>query len=155
MKVYEEIYNIVAENYHDAGMNFEYRKATFLQDVNSHPQKIDVSRYISLSNELFFQAIFVAAFKRLPESEEAKRWKDQLELSKESFQKKFLEYVAGSSVVAINHILLVNNPYFEQKKGLRYRMVGVLYGLTDKSSLREFGKTLPAPIQKIIRKVFI
>lgn len=155
MKVYEEIYNIVAENYHDAGMSFAYRKTTFLQDVNSHPQKIDVSQYVTLPNELFFQAIFVAAFKRLPEAEEAKRWKTQLELPKECFQRKFLKYIARSSVVAINHILLVNNPYFEQKRGLRYRFMGILYGLTDKSSLREFGKMLPAPIQKIIRKVFL
>lgn len=155
MKVYEEIYDVVAENYHSAGMRFEYRKTTFLQDVNSHPQRIDVSQYLFLPNELFFQAIFVAAFKRLPEIKEAKRWEEQLELPKECFQRKFLKYVAQSSVVAINHILLVNNPYFEQKRGMRYQIMGILYGLTDKASLREFGKKLPAPIQKFIRKVFL
>lgn len=155
MKVYEEIYDVVAENYHAAGMSFEYRKTTFLRDVNSHPQKIDVSQYLSLPNELFFQAIFVAAFKRLPEIKESKRWKEQFELPKECFQRKFLKYIAQSSVVAINHILLVNNPYFEQKRGLRYQIMGILYGLTDKSSLREFGKKLPSPIQKLIRKVFL
>ena len=61
----------------------------------------------------------------------------------------------NSSVVAINKIEFVNNPYFEQKKGLKYKVMGLLYGLTDKSFLREFGKKLPQPIQKVIRKVFL
>ena len=69
--------------------------------------------------------------------------------------KKVLVFVANASVVAINHIRLVNNPYFAQRRGIRYRMMGMLYGLTDKSSLRELGKKLPQPIQRVIRKVFL
>ena len=34
-------------------------------------------------------------------------------------------------------------------------MLGLLYGMTDKSNLREFGKKLPDPVQQIIRKVFL
>lgn len=155
MQVYEQLYDVVAENLQAAGKTFEYRKTTFLCDVKGHPQDIDVSKYLQLSNEDFFQAIFVAAFKRLPEQKERAVWEGKYNLPKEAFQIAVLKKVAGSGVVAINHMRLINNPYFQQWRGLRYQMMGVLYGLTDKSSLREFGKKLPQPIQKVIRKVFL
>ena len=56
---------------------------------------------------------------------------------------------------AINHMEIVDNPYFKQRRGIKYHVMGILYGLTDKSFLREFGKKLPGPLQKIIRKVFL
>lgn len=155
MQVYEQLYDVVAENLQAAGKTFEYRKTTFLCDVKGHPQDIDVSKYLQLPNEEFFQAVFVAAYKRLPEPKESAAWEGKFGLSKEEFQTAVLRSVAGSSVVAINHMRLINNPYFEQRRGLRYKLMGVLYGLTDKSSLREFGKKLPQSIQKVIRKVFL
>uniref|UniRef100_UPI0040560025 hypothetical protein n=1 Tax=Acetatifactor sp. TaxID=1872090 RepID=UPI0040560025 len=155
MQVYEQLYDIVAENLQAADKNFEYRKTTFLCDVKGHPQDVDVSKYLHLSNEEFFQAIFVAAYKRLPEPKESTVWEEKYELPIAAFQTAVLRNVANSSVVAINHIKLINNPYFEQQRGLRYKVLGILYGLTDKSSLREFGKKLPQPIQKVIRKVFL
>lgn len=155
MQVYEQLYDVVAENLQAAGKTFEYRKSTFLCDVNGHPQDIDVSKYLSLSNEEFFQAIFVAAYKRLPELKEQAAWEAQFALPKDRFRAVVLKQIAGSSVVAINHMRLINNPYFKQKRGLRYKALGILYGLTDKSSLREFGKKLPRPVQKVIRKVFL
>ena len=155
MQVYEQLYDVVAENLQAAGKTFEYQKTTFLCDVKGHPQDIDVSKYLEMPNKEFFQAVFVAAFKRLPEQKERLIWEDKFPLPKEAFQTTLLKNIANSSVVAINHIRLVNNPYFEQRRGLRYRALGILYGLTDKSSLREFGKKLPQPIQKVIRKVFL
>ena len=82
-------------------------------------------------------------------------WEQRYDMETEAFQREVLQCIAGSSVVAINHIHIVDNPYFEQKRGLKYNMLGKLYGLTDKSSLREFGKKMPAPVQKLIRKVFL
>lgn len=155
MQVYEQLYDVVEENLQAAGKNFEYEKTTFLCDAGGHPQDIDVSKYLELPNEQFFQAIFVAAYKRLPEPKESLAWENKIKLPKEQFQHELLRSVANSSVVAINHIQLLNNPYFTQRKGLKYRMLGLLYGLTDKSSLREFGKKLPGPLQRIIRKVFL
>ena len=91
----------------------------------------------------------------MPETKEVANWEQLLSEPREVFQEKVLRKFAKSSVIAINHVYLDKNPYFKQKRGLRYKMLGVLYGLTDKSSLREFGKKMPQPIQKIIRKVFL
>ena len=155
MNIYANLYDVVAENLEHANIEFGYKKSTFLCDTSSSPQLVDVSKYLEFENRTFFQAVFVAAFKRLPEDKEVQKWYEHMELPKEKFQEEFLRYVANSSVVAINHIQLINNPYFSHKRGLKYKAIGALYGLTDKSSLREFGKKLPAPIQKIIRKVFL
>lgn len=155
MQVYDRLYDVVAENYQNAGQQFEYQKNTYLCDVNKHPRVIDVSEYLFLENEAFFQAIFVSVFKRLPEEKERAGWDEKYGLPKEDFQREVLHSIACSSVVAINRIELINNPYFRQKRGLWYKLLGKLYGLTDKSALREWGKKLPMPIQRVIRKVFL
>ncbi len=155
MQVYDKLYDIVADNYKKAGQEFEYKKDTYLCDVEKHPRVIDVSKYLFLENQAFYQAIFVSVFKRLPENKETVVWENKYTLPKEQFQKEVLQSIAGSSVFAINRMELINNPYFEQRQGLRYRLLGKLYGLTDKSALRELGKKLPMPIQKVIRKVFL
>ena len=155
MLVYTGIYDVVAENMRLADQTFEYEKSTFLCDVTSHPQDVCVSKYLDLPNPEFMQAIYVAALKRLPDERTVAFWTEKYDMPKEVFQREVLQCIARSSVVAINHIHLVDNPYFEQKIGLKYRALGMLYGLTDKSSLREFGKKLPAPVQKVIRKVFL
>ena len=153
--VYGQIYDVVAENYRNAGKEMEYTKNTFLLTAKSHPQEVRVADFLELNNPEFFQAIYVATMKRLPEQKVIREWEDKLELPKEQFQRDVLLSLSKSSVVAINHIHFVENPYFIQKRGLKYKSLGVLYGLTDKSSLREFGKKLPDPIQKIIRKIFL
>lgn len=155
MQVYEGIYDTVAGNFSNADKKFEYEKTTFLHDVKSHPQIIDVSRYTRLPNPQFFQAFYVAVYKRLPEERETAVWEGRFGLPEEEFQKAFLKETINSSVAGINHLLFINNPYFKQHKGMKYKFFGLLYGLTDKSRLREFGKKLPAPIQKMIRKVFL
>lgn len=155
MSVYAKIYDVVAENLRLADKTFEYGKKTFLCDVETHPQAVCVSKYMQLSNQEFMEAVYVAALKRLPDERTVAFWAQKYELPREQFQEEVLRCIAGSSVVAINHICLVDNPYFEQKRGLKYRMLGMLYGLTDKSNLRQFGKKLPAPIQNLIRKVFL
>lgn len=155
MQIYSGIYDIVAENLQIAGETFEYGKETFLCDVKSHPQVVDVSKYLSLPNSQFLQAVHVGVYKRLPEEKVVAVWKEKYGWPQEKFQEALLKTIEKSSVVAINHIQLVNNPYFEQHLGIRYKVLGILYGLTDKSFLREFGKKMPQPIQKIIRKVFL
>ncbi len=155
MEVYNSIYDIVAGNMEEKGEHFGYQKSTFLCDVGMHPQSIDITRFLELDNHHFYEAIYVVAYRRLPEKKEIAFWEGKEMLPKEQFQKEVLKNIAGSSVVAINQIKLINNPYFNQKIGLKYHFMGILYGLTDKSCLREFGKKLPQPIQKLIRKVFL
>ncbi len=155
ISVYDKIFDIVAENLRLAGKPFEYGKHTFLCDVASHPQDICVSRYLHLSNLDFMQAVYVAALKRLPDKRTAAFWNERSDMPKGLFQEQVLRCIANSSVVAINHIHLLDNPYFKQKRGLKYRMLGMLYGLTNKSSLRKLGKRMPDPLQKLIRKVFL
>ncbi|MBD5427171.1 MAG: hypothetical protein HDR38_06455 [Treponema sp.] len=154
-EVYARLYDEVEGNLSKAGKSFEYRKSTFLCDVMSHPQEIDVSGYLNLPNTEFMEAIYVAALKRLPDDRTKAFWAKRYQLPTPQFQEEVLKCIAGSSVVAINQIRLENNPYFRQKRGLKYKALGLLYGLTDKSYLREFGKKLPAPVQKIIRKLFL
>ncbi len=153
--IYGGLYDVVQGNMDAASLKFPYEKETFLCEVGAHPQEIDVSRYLELSNPVFMQAVHAAALKRLPEEKTAAFWEQRYGEPREQFQKEVLRSVAGSSVVAINQIRLVHNPYFEQKRGIKYHCMGILYGLTDKSFLREFGKKLPMPLQKLIRKVFI
>lgn len=154
-RIYEGIYDVVSGNLHLAGLEFAYQKSTFLYDVENSPRIVDVSKYLKLLNPQFFQAVYVAAYKRLPEIREAGVWEEKYDMPDEEFQKAVLLNIANSSVVAINHIQFINNPYFEQRLGIKYKLLGILYGLTDKSSLRQFGKKMPKPIQKIIRKVFL
>ncbi|MBQ8189489.1 MAG: hypothetical protein IJZ44_06890 [Lachnospiraceae bacterium] len=155
MQIYAALYDVVSNNMATAGQQLEYQKTTFLCDVTRHSQTIDVSQYLHLENSLFLQAIYVAAYKRLPETNFCDKWESQLSLDKKDFQTIFLKHMTNTSVVAINHIRFINNPYFQQHTSVKYKVLGVLYGLTTKSSLREFGKKLPQPIQKIIRKIFI
>ena len=155
MLVYEGIYDVVAGNLQAAGQAFDYHKTTFLLDVKSPPQIVDVSKYVNLANKDFFQAVYVAAYKRLPEIHEEAVWKTKCDMTTAEFQKAVLQNIVNSSVVAINHIQFINNPYFEQNYGIKHKLLGMLYGLTDKSSLRQFGKKMPQPIQRIIRKVFL
>ena len=53
------------------------------------------------------------------------------------------------------HMELTENPYFTPKTGLRYHLLGKVHGLTARADFRTFGKKLPAPVQKLIRKVFL
>jgi len=153
--IYGGLYDVARGNMDAAGLKFPYEKETFLCEVGASPQEIDISRFLELPNPVFMQAVHVAALKRLPEERTAAFWEQRYGEPRERFQEEVLRSVAGSSVVAINQIRLVHNPYFEQKRGLKYHCMGILYGLTDKSFLREFGKKLPMPLQKLIRKVFI
>lgn len=153
--VYSKLYDVVAANMEAAGRSFEYGKNTFLCDIESHPQRICVSRYLDLDNYEFMEAVYTAALKRLPDERTADFWRKKCDMPKEEFQQQVLHCIANSSVVAINQIQLIDNPYFEQNTGIRYHLLGRLYGLTDKSSLRELGKKMPMPIQKVIRKVFL
>ncbi len=153
--IYGRLYDVMQGNMEAAGLKFPYERETFLCEVGAHPQEVDVARYLELSNPVFMQAVHAAALKRLPEEKTVAFWEQRYGEPREQFQEEVLRSVAGSSVVAINQIRLVHNPYFEQKKGIKYHCMGALYGLTDKSALREFGKKLPMPLQKLIRKVFI
>lgn len=155
IQIYEGIYDAVADNLQSAGQSFSYQKTTFLCDVENPPQVVDVSKYVNMDNKDFFQAVYVAAYKRLPEIHEAAVWNNKYDMPAAEFQNAVLHSIVNSSVVAINHIQFINNPYFEQKRGIKYKLLGILYGLTDKSFLRQFGKKMPQPIQKIIRKVFL
>lgn len=155
MSVYGKLYDIVATNLDIANQKFGYNKETFLRDVSGEPQTIDVSKYLDLSNPDFFQAVFVNAYKRLPDEREYGIWEKYFSEEEEKFRKKFLKSVSNSTVTAINHMRIINNPYFKQQRSPRYFILGLAYGLTDKSFLRELGKKMPQPIQKIIRKVFL
>ena len=154
-EVYARLYDVVSDNLIKNGKCSNYKKTTFLYNIMEHPREIDVSRYLKLSNEDFLEAIYVAALKRLPDDRTRGFWAERFDLPTPQFQQEVLKSIADSSVVAINGIHLKNNPYFEQKCGLKYKALGRLYYLTDKSILRELGKKLPASIQKIIRKVFL
>lgn len=153
--IYGRLYDIVQENMEAAGRKFPYAKETFLCEAGGHPQEIDVSRFLELPNPVFLQAVHVAVLKRLPEEKTEAFWEQRYEEPGRQFQEEVLRSVGNASAAAIHHIRLVRNPYFEHKKGIKYYCMGILYGLTDKSFLREFGKKLPMPVQKLIRKVFI
>lgn len=155
MAVYEKIYDVVADNYHKANMKLEYEKTTFLCGIKEHPQVIDISGFTGLDNAAFYQAVFSAVYKRLPEKKEYEKWCGSFDMKKPEFQRKLLKEIANSNVAAINHIRFKNNPYFHQRKGVKSRMIAVLYGLTDKPSLRKLGKRMPQPIQKMIRKALL
>lgn len=155
LSVYSCLYDIVEANMFSANETFEYSKNTFLCDVMAHPQEIDVFKYTKLSNRDFFEAVYVGVMKRCPDKKTIKYWERKFNDPKEKFQKEFLLYVERSTVTAINQIHFIGNPYFKQKCGIKYYFLGLLYGLTDKSNLREIGKKLPEPIQKLIRKVFL
>ncbi len=153
--IYSGLYDTVSQNMTEAGESFSYKKTTLLTNFGQAPRIVDVDRYDALDNKEYYQAAFVGAYKRLPEEKEEQPWKERTSKSREEFRRSLLTEISGSSVFAIQHMELTDNPYCMSPHGIKYRILGVLYGLTDKSALRTFGKKLPAPIEKIIRKVFL
>lgn len=154
-KIYGKIYRIVSDSLNAADRPFEYSRITFLSNIGNHPQQIDISKYLALSNPDFFQSVYTAVYSRLPDQKTSDEWERKFQRTRQEFQRAFLLYVTKSNVAAINHIQFIHNPYFTQHTGIRYKALGCLYRLTDKSSLRELGKKLPTPIQNVIRKVFL
>lgn len=153
--IYDNLYEIVVENLQAAGNTFEYGKETFLCNLGSYPQVMDVSKYLSLPNPQFFQAAFVSIYRRMPKENESAVWEEKYNWPREKFQVAFLKKLEKSNVTAIYHIRFINNPYFEQHRGIRYRMLGILYVFIDEFFLREFVRKLPQLIQKILRRVFL
>ena len=155
MPVYEKIYDLVEGNLHRVGVSFDYKRNTFLCDVGMHPKKINVSVFLHLSNPDFIEASYVATLHHLPDEKTAKLWEKYYSEPTGEFRIRVLRSLEKSSVVARQQVELFSNAYFQQKKGICYHLLGNLYLLTDKSNLRELGKKLPMPIQKIIRRIFI
>ncbi|MBR6381149.1 MAG: hypothetical protein IKS07_05685 [Lachnospiraceae bacterium] len=155
IEVYGKLFDASAASMERSGSEFHYLRSTLTANVGTHPRKPDLSRMRDLDNEAFFQALFSGTYKRLPEEREEAPWRKRYGEDREVFREAVLRSFAGSSVAAIYHMEWENNPYFVQRKGLKYLLFGKLYALTDKSSLRTFGKKLPGPLQKIIRKVFL
>ena len=153
--IYSRLFDVVNQNMTGAGETFSYEKSTLLTNFGQAPRIVDVDRYEALDNKEYYQAAFVGAYKRLPEEKEEQPWKDRTKKDREEFRRLLLTEISGSSVFAIQHMKLKDNPYCASPHGIKYRVLGILYGLTDKSSLRTFGKKLPAPLQNIIRKVFL
>ena len=153
--IYSSLYDTVSQNMAEAGERFSYEKTTLLTNFGQAPRIVDVDRYDALDNKEYYQAVFVGAYKRLPEEKEEQPWVESASKSREEFRRSLLAEISGSSVFAIQHMELTDNSYCMSPHGIRYRILGILYGFTDKSTLRTFGKKLPAPIQKIIRKVFL
>ena len=153
--IYEVIYDTISENMISAGLGYSYNKETFLYDIGTDTQEIDISRFLDLPNDKFYQAIFVATMRRLPHTKAELSFEQKYSEPKEDFQKEVLSFMNKFSFVAVNNIRFINNPYFEQNRGIRYKMIGLLYGLTDKSELRQLGKKLPKPIQMVIRRFFL
>jgi hypothetical protein len=155
MTVYESIYDMVSTNMKDAGKQWEYRKATFLCEVNAGPGEIDITRYLQLANPDFLQAIYVTVYKRLPLPKQISYWTQYFDLPKEDFQNRVLQSIVQSGVVAVNQIRFINNPYFPYRKpGLRSRLLALLGHISDLTFIRSLGKKLPSSVQTILRKVF-
>ena len=151
-QVYREIYASVNERCLETGHTFPYAENTYLNDLKTKPGVIDVSRFLQLPNSEFFQAVYVAAVRKAPDPDVAEAWREKEGLPGEEFQQQVLRFVEHLNVVAINHVQFVNNPYFRQNRGLRYRVLGLVYRLTNKPSLRILGRKLPGPIQKLLTK---
>lgn len=155
LRIYERIYDVVSANGQIAGKKLNYEKQAFLCGIGAHPQIVDVAAYKRLSNPEFYQAVHAAVYHRLPEQEEYEKWSVFFGMEIPAFQSKLLKKLSVSNLAAVNRIRLIHNPYFVQKRGIRYRMLGMLYGLTDKPTLRQIGKKLPQPVQKLVRKVLL
>lgn len=152
--VYETIYDTINENMRLANKTFSYDKETFLRDVGTPSWEIDVSKYLDLPFENFKQAICVVVLRRLPDEYIEKLFRRRKILSEEECKIALLKWIENTGYVAINHIKFINNPYFTQKRGVKYRLIRLLYCLTEKTGLRRFGKTLPQPIQNVLRRFF-
>lgn len=155
MRIYEKIYDIVSEQERSAGKKLGYEKRAFLCNVGAHPQIVDVSGYKNLTNPEYCQALYMAVYHRLPEREEYQKWSAFFGMDSPSFQKKLLKKLAASSAAGINRIRLIHDPYAGRYRGIKYWLFGACYGLTDKPTLRQIGKKLPQPLQKLARKVLL
>jgi len=54
--IYEVIYDTISENMIGAGSQYPYNKETFLNDIGTGTQEVDVSRFLDLPNDKFYQA---------------------------------------------------------------------------------------------------
>ena len=88
-EIYGKIYDFVAENLETAGQVPEYRKSTFLCDVGSDPDEVDVRKYLELPNDSFMEAVYVGALKRLPDERTTAFWKQREAEARETFSGKY------------------------------------------------------------------
>lgn len=153
--IYEKLYSIVEREIIKQGQIPEYFRETFLHDIGTPVQNVDVSRFLELPNTRFYQAIYVNTMKHLPDQADIQRWKNKEDMSVSEFQKAVLNEMCNSRGIAINHIKFENNPYFKQIRGFRYYLWGIMYRITNKPSLRAFCRKLPDPIQNIIKRIFL
>ena len=80
--MYEMIFDVIEENMNKGGKSFPYKKSTFLKNVGVHPQNINVSNYLELENEDFFEAFYVSVYNRLPDEKIQNIWKDKMNIEK-------------------------------------------------------------------------
>ncbi len=153
--IYEKIYDIVSENEQKAGQKIELEKEVFLCNIGRHPQILDLSDYRKLDNAAFYQAVFYAVYHRLPTREESWAWKDYFDMESCVFQRYVLKKLTRSNVAAMNRMRVMHAPNIYRHRGIWYQLGGRLYGLTNKPTLRQFGKKLPTRVQGAVRKVFL
>ena len=151
-QIYESIFSVVDDNLQQAGVSNDYKTSTFLADIGQHPHDIDLQRILCLDKDAFVEAAYVVFMKRLPDTKELAFW--NMEQNEEALKKNVIQMISNSPTVMINHIQMQNCPYEIKESKMKQKIFGLLYGLTDKSYLREFGKKMPPFVQKIIRRVF-
>lgn len=150
--IYESIYKVVDGNLKKATVENEYKLSTLMADVGQKPQDIDLQKILHLQGDAFIEAAYMVIMKRLPDHKEMNYW--MLEQDQELLKRNVIQAISNSGTVMINHIRLHNHPYIIKVSRLKRKLFELLYGLTDKSYLREFGKKMPMFMQKIIRKLF-
>ena len=151
-QVYESIFKVVDDNLKQAGVSNDYKVSTFLADIGQNPHDIDLQRILLLDKEEFVEASYMVFMKRLPDPKELDFWK--MEQHEETLKKRVMETISNSPTVMINYIHMLNCPYEIRESKLKQKLFGLLYGLTDKSYLREFGKKMPLFVQILIRRLF-
>lgn len=154
-KIYSDIFDIVSENYSNAGGKFSVSKTAYLHISNDDPSCVDV---YALSRETdkraFLEKCYISFLKRLADEHAFESWVPRFSLPDQEYKRLLVATMIGSAeydrdqVRAYNNIYSARNVYGGQLETID--AAGKM-GMPDK--LMKLYRKQPEFLKKIARRI--
>lgn len=140
-KLYESMYDIVAENMRSKDQEMPFSKEVFLFKTNQEDYEFDVLKAMKFDNQDFLNTIYLCCLYRLPDPIAYKRWESEFYLKSEVFKEKLLYTISNAMEFKIKNIELKNNilnkpkklinhnPNEQEKYSRRMKIINKLYAV--------------------------
>lgn len=116
-----KLYNLIADRLEEQGERMPCTLESLYVYAEEPRADIDYLKIINLDNQSFFDACYVLAFNTYPPAHYNEHWKEDIEnLSREEFQRKFINSFVCLRDFGTKHIRLRNCIYLEEQKNKQY-----------------------------------